>query len=79
VKTGLEVVKARDLEAIPKETDSVAERRRVPNEEAAMETIGALEDQYWDWRLTVGCHQQLKKWTQDDGGSRQKLAAARGR
>jgi hypothetical protein len=43
-----------------------------------VETIRALVDQYGHWHLAVGCCQQLKKQTQGDGGSRQKLAAAQG-
>jgi hypothetical protein len=48
----------------------------VPNEEAVVETTGALKDWYGDQRQLVGHHQQPKKRTQGDGGSRKKLAAA---
>jgi hypothetical protein len=40
-------------EANPKEVGTVAERRDVPNEKAAVEAIGALEDRYGDGRLVV--------------------------
>jgi hypothetical protein len=46
--------------------------------EAAVETIRTLEDQYGNLHLSVGHHQQPKKWTQHDGGSWQKLPAAQG-
>jgi hypothetical protein len=42
VETGLEEVKATDLEANPEETEAVAERHRASNEEAAVAAIGAL-------------------------------------
>jgi hypothetical protein len=47
-----------------------------PTEEAAVKTVRALKKRYGDWHLTVGHSQQLKKWTQDDGGFWKKLAAA---
>jgi hypothetical protein len=64
------------LEANWEMSDAVAKHKLIPNEETRVETIGALKDWYGDWQLAAGCHQQLKKWTQGDGGSR-KLAAAR--
>jgi hypothetical protein len=66
-------------EANLEEIEVVVERQKVLNEEAAMETIGALMDRYGDRHLAVGCRRNLKKRTQGDGGSRQKLAAAPGR
>jgi hypothetical protein len=45
------------------------------NEEAVVETVDTLKDRY----LAVGRRRQPKKRTQGDGGSWQKLAAARGR
>jgi hypothetical protein len=57
----------------------VAAHPEVPNEEAEVETVGALEDQYEDRHLAAGHRRQLKKWTQGDGGSRKKLAVARRR
>jgi hypothetical protein len=39
-----------------------------------VETIGALVDRYGDWHLTIGRRQQLKKWTQCNSESQQKLA-----
>jgi hypothetical protein len=55
---------------------SAAENQEVPNYEATVETIGALEDQYVDRNLAVGRRRQPKKRTQGDGGSRKKLTAA---
>jgi hypothetical protein len=49
----------------------------VPNEEAVVKTIGALKDRYGDQHLAVECHQQPKKQTQGNVGSRKKLAAER--
>jgi hypothetical protein len=69
----LEKTEATDLGANPEES----ERQEVPKEEAAVVTIGALEDQYDDWHLSVEHHRQPKKRTQGDGESRKNLAAAR--
>jgi hypothetical protein len=60
------------------ETESVAVHEEVPKEEAEVKTVRALKKRYGDQHLAVGRHQQLKKWTQGDGGSRKKLATARG-
>jgi hypothetical protein len=68
-----------DLEANREKSEDVAVYQEVPDEEAAVETIGALEDLYGDRNLPIGSHRQLKKRTHGDGGSRQKLAAAKGR
>jgi hypothetical protein len=51
--TGLEEAKATDLEANPEEIEALVGHQKVINEEAAMETIGALEDRYGDRRLAV--------------------------
>jgi hypothetical protein len=59
--------------------EAVAKHQEVPKEEATVETIWALEDQYGDWHLAVGHRRQPKKRNQGNGGSRQKLAAAWGR
>jgi hypothetical protein len=76
VETGLEEVKATDVEANPEDIEAIAERQKVPNEEAAVEAIGALEDRYGDLRLPVRCRIWPKKRNQGNGSSRQKLAAA---
>jgi hypothetical protein len=34
---------------------SIAVHEEVPKEEAAVETFGALKQQYGDWHLLVGC------------------------
>jgi hypothetical protein len=39
-----------------------------------VEMNGALKD----WYLAIGCHQQTKKQTQDNGGTQQKLATTQG-
>jgi hypothetical protein len=44
-----------------------------------METIGTLKDRPGGLNLAVGPRRQVKKRTQSDGGSRQKLPANRGR
>jgi hypothetical protein len=54
------------------EIQSAAVHEEVPREER---TVRALKKRYGDKHLAVGYHQQLKKWTQGDGGSRKKLAA----
>jgi hypothetical protein len=54
----------------------LSERKEVHNDEAAVETIGALEDRHGDQRLAVRCRGRPKKRTQDGSGPRQKLAAA---
>jgi hypothetical protein len=68
-----------DLEANREKSEALAEQQDVPKTEAAVKNIGAPKDRYGDRHLAAGCRRQLKKRTQGDGGSRQKLAAARGR
>jgi hypothetical protein len=46
-----------DLEAKRENSEAVAENQ----EEAAVETIGALEDRYWDRHLALGRRRQPKK------------------
>jgi hypothetical protein len=48
------LVKATDLEENPEETEVIAARQLVPNKEAAVEAIGAMDDRYGDRRLPVG-------------------------
>jgi hypothetical protein len=48
-------------------------------EETKVETIGALADRYGDRRLVVRHRGHCTKRTEGDGGSRPKLAPARGR
>jgi hypothetical protein len=52
-KTGLEAVKATNLEANLEEIDAVAKNQEVPNEETAVETVGALKDRSGDRRLAA--------------------------
>jgi hypothetical protein len=79
IKTGLIEVEPTDLEANPDEMKSVAEQQEVLKEDAAVETIRALEDRYGDRHLAVRHRRKPKKRTQGNGGSRKKLAAARRR
>jgi hypothetical protein len=51
-----------DSEASWEKLEAVAEHQGVHKEEAAVETIGALVDQYGDQHLAVGRYWQLKKW-----------------
>jgi hypothetical protein len=57
-------------EPTPVEMANVVAHHEESNEMTEVETIGALESRYWDWRLAVGRRRQVKKWTQGDGGSR---------
>jgi hypothetical protein len=67
------------MEANPKEMKSEVEHEEVAKEEAAVKPFRALKKRLEDWHVAVGCHGQLKKWTQVDGGSLKKLATARRR
>jgi hypothetical protein len=60
----------------PVEMAKIVAHPEVPNEETEVETVRALEDRYGKWHLAVQRQRQMKKQTQDDGGSRKKLAAA---
>jgi hypothetical protein len=66
---------AMNLEGNPEEKQSKAEHEEVPKEEATVKTVRALKKRHGDWHLDVRHHGQLKKWTQDNGGSRKKLTA----
>jgi hypothetical protein len=83
IETGHEEMKAHQermvaiMKAGLEETEFVAEHQEVPKEKTAVETIRALEDQYRDWHLAIGCCLQLKKWTQGSEGSQKKLATTR--
>jgi hypothetical protein len=68
-----------DLEANGENSEAVAVHQEVPNEEAEVETVGALEGRNGDWRLAAMRRGRQEKRTQGDGRSRQKLAATRGR
>jgi hypothetical protein len=68
-------VKATELGANPEEKEMVAEQQEVPKK-ATVKTDGALKNRHEDRHLAIGCHQKPKKQTQDNGGSRKKLAAA---
>jgi hypothetical protein len=64
------------MEANLEEMKSVAVHTEVPKEEAALKTVRALKERYGVWHLTVEHRRQPKKWTQGNGGSQKKLAAA---
>jgi hypothetical protein len=66
-------LKSKELTSV--EIESVVLHEEV-SKDATVKTLRALKEWYGDRHLAVGCRQQLKKWTQDDGGT-QKLAAAR--
>jgi hypothetical protein len=61
-----------DLEANQEKSDDIAKHQEEPKEEAAVETIRALEDQ----QLATGHCRQPKQQTQGHSGSLKKLAAA---
>jgi hypothetical protein len=61
VETNQEKVNATDLESNPEEKEVLVECHEVPNDKAAVETIGALEDRYGDQHLAIGCHRQPRK------------------
>jgi hypothetical protein len=56
--------------------ESVVVHEEVPKEEAAVEMIRALKDWPVDWHPAVRCRSKSKKWTQGNGVSWKKLAAA---
>jgi hypothetical protein len=58
------------------EMKSIAVREEVPEEESRVEVVRSLEEWCGDQHLAIGHCQQLKKWTQGNGGSWKKLAAA---
>jgi hypothetical protein len=72
----LEKTEAMDLEANPEERESEAVHDEVPKEEAAVETFGALKEQYRDQHLVVRSRGHPNKQTQGNGGSQKKLATA---
>jgi hypothetical protein len=49
ITTGLEGVKATDLAANPEKVEAVATHQEIPNEEAAVDTIGALKYRSGDY------------------------------
>jgi hypothetical protein len=58
-----------ERETIPEETEDVAECQKVPNKEAEVDAIRALEDQYGCQHLAIRHRGRPKKWTQGNGGS----------
>jgi hypothetical protein len=60
-------------EKVEAKTDACVGKLVVPTEEAVVETIEALDGRH----LAIRHRRQPKKWTQGDGGSWNKLAAAR--
>jgi hypothetical protein len=76
VKASREVTEAypEKMEANPEEMKSEVDHEEVPKEEATVKRVRALKKRLEDRHLAVGCHVQLRKWTQADGGSWKKLA-----
>jgi hypothetical protein len=68
-----------DLEANPEAAEVVVERQEVRNEEAVVDTVGALEDRYEDGNLVVWRSLQVKKRAQGISGYRKNLASTRRR
>jgi hypothetical protein len=54
-------------EPAPVEMTSVAAHPEGSNEEAAVKTVGTLQDRYGDRRLALGRRRRSEKQTQDDG------------
>lgn len=55
------------------------DHQKVPNEEAAVENIVALEDRHGNRHLATWCGRKRWKWTLADGRSLKMCATARGR
>jgi hypothetical protein len=71
----LEKTEATDLEANPEEIDFEGEHEEVPKEESAVENL-ELQRSGMGTSIAVGCHRELKKLTQSNGGSQKKLVAS---
>jgi hypothetical protein len=54
------------MEANPDEMEAVVEHQKFPNEEVAVEIIGALKDCSGDQQQAVGYRNPLKRRTQDN-------------
>jgi hypothetical protein len=65
-KPALEGVKTTDLEVFPEEIEAVATHQEDPNEEAAVETVGARVDRSGGKRSAVGSRSPRKRRTKDD-------------
>jgi hypothetical protein len=64
-----------DLEANPEDIECEAVHEEVPKEEVTVKNARALKKWHGDRHLAVRRCSQLRKWTQDNCGSRKKLAA----
>jgi hypothetical protein len=58
-------LEATNLESNPGEIEAIVEHQKIPNKEAAVETVGALKDRSRDQELAVEYQNPLKKWTKD--------------
>jgi hypothetical protein len=58
------------------ETESIAVHEEIPKEEAVVKTVRELRNRHGDWHLAVRWRGLPKKWTQSNGSSWKKLAAA---
>lgn len=65
MESNQEKMEASDLEANAEETEAVAGRQEGPNEEAAMEGVGALEGRCEHQQPAVGYHNPRKRRTKD--------------
>jgi hypothetical protein len=64
------------LEATLAETEAAVEWQKLRKNEINAENIGSLEDRYGEKLLAARRRRGAKKWSQDSGGSRQKVSAA---
>jgi hypothetical protein len=67
---------AMDLAAIPEETESETEHKKVPKEHATVKPVGGLRKRHGGWNLAAKGHDQPEKRTQGNCGSRKQLTAA---
>lgn len=68
IKTSMKDVKAMGLEANPEELEVVAYCWKGPNEEAAVEMIGAQKDRSGDWHLAIRAAVIKDHWLRKEDG-----------
>jgi hypothetical protein len=64
------------LEANPEKIEVVADCQKGPNEEAAVEMIGALKDRSGDWRLAIRAAVIKDHWLRKHDGRVQNATTA---
>jgi hypothetical protein len=69
-------MEATDLKVNPEEMESESEHREVPQEMAAVRSLGTMKKRHWDPHLAAGHCGKPEELTQGDCGSWRKLAAA---